>query len=154
MTTPSLGERLRDLVCATPDCIRALEREANEKGLCAERDLQLVRDFFYRASTEFATAILAGVAPRPLMIGNGQNDKLAAVLHTYRWKDGYDIRGASHPLHGIWTPFQAWCDANDLRPCLTSACDGAARERWYLLSVSPSAQPVPLPPPATPVQVR
>lgn len=112
--------------------------KASDKGQCAERDLQLARDFFHQASTQFASEILAGVQPRPLVIGNGQNDKLATVLHTYRWKEGYDIRDATHPYNGVWRPFQAWCDANDLVAHLSCQRDSAGKERWYVMTVSPA----------------
>lgn len=138
MSRPSLGKMLKDMECNTPECLAELERQASGKGQCAEKDLQLARDFFYQASTEFANAILAGIEPRALVLGNGHHDKLATVLQTYRWKEGYDIRNATHPYHGVWKPFQAWCDANDLQVHLICQRDASARERWYTLNVTPA----------------
>lgn len=138
MSKSSLGQLLKDMQCDTPECVAELERQASGKGLCAEKDLQLARDFFYQASTEFSNAILAGLQPRPLLIGNGHHDRLAAVLHTYRWKEGYDIRDATHPYHGIWQPFQAWCHGNDLQVHLACQRDDGGKERWYALTVTPA----------------
>jgi hypothetical protein len=138
MTTPSLGRLLQAQQCETEDCLKELERQASGKGQCAEKDLQLVRDFFHQASTSFASSILAGVAPRPVILGNGKNDKVAAILQTYRWKEGYDIRDATHPYNGVWQPFQHWCDASDLRPSFSCRRDDAGKEKWYTLSVAPA----------------
>lgn len=140
MSKSSLGRLLKDMECNTPECVQALERQASDKGLCAEKDLQLARDFFHHASTQFASEILAGLPPRPLVIGNGQNDKLATILQTYRWKEGYDLRDATHPYNGVWKPFQAWCDANDLQPHLSCRRDAGGKERWYILTVTVAEQ--------------
>jgi len=138
MTTPSLGLLLQAQQCETEECLKTLELQASGKGLCAEKDLQLVRDFFHLASTSFAGCILAGVAPRALVVGNGQNDKVAAILQTYRWKEGYDIRDATHPYHGVWQPFQRWCDNSDLQAMLSCQRDAGGKEKWYLLTVNPA----------------
>ncbi|GJI89530.1 MULTISPECIES: hypothetical protein [Duganella] len=138
MTTPSLGRLLRAQQCETADCVKELERQASGKGPCAQQDLQLVRDFFHQASTGFAGCILAGLSPLPLAIGNGQHDKIAAILHTYRWKEGYDIRDATHPYHGVWQPFQRWCDSSELRPEFSCHRDPGGKEKWYTLTVRPA----------------
>lgn len=137
--TPSLGQRLRGQVRARADCELALEQRAASLGPSAQQDLALVRAFFQRAAIDFSSAILAGVPPPVLAIGHGRNDEVAAILQTYRWREDEDIRCASHPYHGLWRPFLAWCVANDLQPGIACRRDAAGRERWFTLSIRPTA---------------
>lgn len=137
MTTPTLGRRMREQARATFECEQALERKAATLGPCAQMDLLLVREFFQRACVDFASAILAGIAPPVIAIGNGSNEKIAAILQTYRWKDGEDIRTPTHPYHGLWRPFLAWCTANELEPGFACKRDAAGKERWFTLAVRP-----------------
>ena len=138
MSTPSLGRMLKALACTTPECLQKLERQAADKGQCAERDLQTLRDFFHHVSVEAAASIIAGLAPLPVVLGNGQHDKIAALLQTYRWKEGYDLRDPTHPYNGVWRPFQAWCDASELQVHIACQRDGAGKEKWYTLSMLPA----------------
>lgn len=135
MTLPSLGQRMREQARATFDCEQALERKAATLGPCAQMDLILVRAFFQQACVDFASAILAGIAPPVIAIGNGRNDKVAAILQTYRWNDNHDIRTPDHPYHGLWRPFLAWCTANELEPGFACKRDASGKERWYALAV-------------------
>lgn len=135
---PSLGQRLRAQVRATADCELALEQRAASLGLCAQKDLALVRAFFQKAAVDFASAILAGVPPPVIAIGHVANDQVAAILQTYRWREDEDIRCASHPYHGLWRPFQAWCVANGLQPGIACRRDASGKERWFTLSIRPA----------------
>jgi hypothetical protein len=137
-TTPTLGMLLQAQACDTEDCVRALERQAALRGQCAEKDLQLVRAFFHDASTGFSSSILARLAPPVVEIGNGHHDKLATVLQTYRWKDDYDIRTASHPYNGVWQPFERWCADNELEAVITRHHDASGKETWFTLGVVPA----------------
>jgi hypothetical protein len=111
MVAPSLGEMLRaQAACEKAKCLRELEQQAAERGVCAERDLQLVKDFFHQAVTQFASSILARAEVRPLVLGNGHNAKVAAILQSFRWRGDKDIRHSDHPYHAVWRPFQTWCD--------------------------------------------
>lgn len=72
-----------------------------------------------------------------MVLGNGANLKVASIIQTYRWKTGKDIRDPGHPYHAVWTPFETWCDENDLRPEIEVRIDRTRREQWYALTVSP-----------------
>lgn len=134
---PSLGQRLRAQSHATADCELALEQRAGTLGACAQKDLAVVRSFFQQAAIDVASAILADVAPPVIVIGNGRNEQVAAILQTYRWREDEDIRCASHPYHGLWRPFLAWCTAHDLQPGIACRRDPAGKERWFTLAVRP-----------------
>jgi hypothetical protein len=139
MSTLSLGEMLRvQEACEKARCLVDLEEQASAKGPCAEHDLQLVRDFFHQAETRFTSAILARVEVKPEVLGHGQNAAVAAILQTFRWNETYNISDASHPYHGVWKPFLAWCAENDLRPEIRARQNAAGKERWYVLTVGPA----------------
>ncbi|MFC4527047.1 hypothetical protein ISN76_10110 [Dyella halodurans] len=110
-----------------------LHRRAHAKGPCAVEDLTLIELFFRDAALSFATAILSGVLPRPISIGRGCHEKVAATLQTFRWKSDFDVRSAEHPYHPIWQNFASWCQASGLEPKL----DGTpgAKEPAYVLFV-------------------
>jgi hypothetical protein len=142
MVAPSLGEMLRAQAGREKaKCLRDLEQKAAEKGACGERDLQLVKDFFHQAMTHFASSILARVEVRPLVLGNGNNAKVAAILQTFRWKADKDIRNSDHPYHAVWTRFQTWCDENDLNPEIEPRRD--RNEQWHIVTVSPVISELP-----------
>ncbi|MGC1550085.1 MAG: hypothetical protein WA777_16300 [Rhodanobacter sp.] len=138
MSNPSLGDILRVREAAiTASCLVELEKQAAEKGPCAVADLQLVKDFFHEAMTQFTNSILGHIEIRPLLLGKGKNEKVASILQTFRWKGSFDIRDSSHPYHAVWVPFQAWCDENGLRPeigvnCMYTVGGG---EQWHALTV-------------------
>lgn len=138
MNTPTLGMLLQAQACDTEDCVRALEQQAALRGQCAEKDLQLVRAFFHDAAASFASSIMAKLAPPVIEIGHGQHDKLATIIQTYRWNEGYDIRSAGHPYHGVWQPFARWCADNEIEAVLTCRHDAAGKEKWYTLGVVPA----------------
>lgn len=140
MSTPSLGMLLQAQTCATEECVQALERRAAMQGACAQADLELVRRFFHQASIDFAGAIQAGLAPPVLVIGNGQNDKLAAILQTYRWNGEYDVGAAEHPYNGAWQPFRNWCEANELQPELVCHRQSGGAQKWVTLAVRPGGR--------------
>jgi len=137
IASPSLGQRLQAQARATADCELALEQRAAGLGPCAQKDLALVRAFFHQAAIDFSGAILAGVTPPVIAIGNGCNEQVGAILQTYRWREDEDIRCASHPYHGVWRPFVSWCLANDLQPGIACRRDAAGKERWYTLAIRP-----------------
>jgi hypothetical protein len=135
---PSLGEMLRaQEACEKAHCLQELEQKASAKGLCAERDLQLVKDFFHQAVTQFTNCILARVELKPLYLGDGQNATVSQILQTFRWKLGKDIRDPAHPYHAVWTPFQTWCDENELSPVIEERRKG--KEYCYALKVRSKA---------------
>jgi hypothetical protein len=139
MLTPSLGELLRlQCSCERPHCLVELEQRAAETSLCAERDLASVKDFFHQAMTQFTTCILSRVDVLPMVLGNGHNTKVASILQTFRWKWDKDIRHSEHPYHGVWTPFQAWCEENDLHPEIAVRRNSTGKEQWHALTVIPS----------------
>jgi hypothetical protein len=139
MSTLSLGEMLRvQEACEKARCLVDLEQQASLKGPCAEHDLQLVQDFFHQAETRFTSSILARVDVRPQVLGHGQNTAVAAILQTFRWTETYNIGDPDHPYHGVWKPFLAWCDENDLRPEIKKLHNAAGKEHWYVLTVSPA----------------
>jgi hypothetical protein len=113
-----------------------LYRRTRDKGPCAVEDLTLVELFFRDAALSFATAILSGVLPRPISIGRGCHEKVAATLQTFRWKSGFDVRSAEHPYHPVWQDFVSWCQASGLEATL----DGTpgAKEPVYVLSIKPN----------------
>ena len=136
MQSPSLGESLAMLKSmATPEGAAELRRIATAKGPCAVEDLTLVELFFRDAALAFTAAIIAGLLPRPISIGRGCNERVAATLQTFRWKNGFDIRTPEHPYHGLWSDFAAWCRRHDLAATL----DGAqgAKEPMFHVSVRP-----------------
>ena len=137
MTTfPSLGElmRARD-ACDTPECLRELERKAAQLGDCAERDLVQVQDFFHDALVQFTNCIVARTDVRPVVLGHNQNVAVAAILKSFRWKGGADIRDESHPYNAVWKTFQTWCDENELEPRLEEHRDQNGKEIWHTLTV-------------------
>lgn len=139
MTERSLGALLRaQTECAQSGCLRELEQAAARKGICAERDLQVVKDFFHRAITQFTTDILARTDLRPMLLGNGQNDAASAILQTYRWKRENGMAQASHPYHAAWLAFTRWCTDNELEPVLDYHCDGLGKLSWHQLTVRPA----------------
>jgi len=139
MPTPSLGDILRTQICQQKaHCLVELEQQTAQKGLCAERDLQAVKDFFHQAITQFTTDILARIEVRPLMLGNGHHEAVAAILQTYRWKRDNGIAQAAHPYHAVWQTFRTWCMANDLHPEIDYHCDGIGKKSWHQLSVKPA----------------
>jgi hypothetical protein len=138
MTTPSLGMRLLAQARATVDYELALEHRAASLGACAQQDLALVRAFFQQAAIDFSCAILAGVTPPVIAIGHGRNEQVAAILQTYRWKEGEDVRCSSHTYHALWLRFLDWCVANDLQPGIACRRDAGGKERWFTLSVRPA----------------
>jgi len=139
MSNPSLGELLHTQLSAKKAlCPLELERNAAQKGLCAERDLQEVKNFFHQAITQFTTDILARIEVRPRLLGNGQNEAVATILQTYRWKRDNGIQQASHPYHAIWQNFANWCAENDLEPELAYRCDGIGKVSWHELTVKPA----------------
>ena len=141
MSTPSLGEILRDEVIGKKvSCLLELEQQAAANGVCAQRDLEVVQNFFHDAVTKFTSSILARIEIKPITIGNGQNEAIAAILQTYRWKHENGISQTSHPYHAVWRAFSAWCDKNDLHPEIGCRGDGAGKQCWYVLKVSPKPQ--------------
>jgi hypothetical protein len=141
MPSPSLGQILRtEVIGKKPQCLLELERQAAEKGPCAQRDLQLVEDFFHQAIAQFTNAILARIEIKPLILGNGYHDAVASVLHTYRWKRENGIAQATHPYHAVWQSFETWCRENDLYPRIDYQCDCAGKQSWHVLSVGPAPQ--------------
>jgi hypothetical protein len=147
MTNPSLGEILGTQISdKKAHCLLELEQHTAQKGLCAERDLQVVKDFFHRAITQFTTDILARIEVKPLMLGNGHHEAVAAILQSYRWKRENGIGQPTHPYHALWQTFQAWCSENDLQPQIEYYCDGIGKQSWHQLSVKPALwqhQPAP-----------
>jgi hypothetical protein len=138
MSTPSLGEILRTEVAGKKaSCLLQLEQQAAEKGICAERDLQVVKDFFHMAMTQFTSSILARIEVKPMIIGNGHSEAVAAVLQTYRWKRENGISQPSHPYHAVWVIFAAWCAENELHPQIDYCCDCVGKQSWHVLTVSP-----------------
>lgn len=139
MSNPSLGEILGTQICGKKaDCLLELEQHMAQKGLCAERDLQAVKDFFHRAIRQFTTDILARIEIKPLLLGNGHNETVATILQTYRWKRENGIGQPSHLYYAVWQEFQAWCTANDLQPEIEFHCDGIGKQSWHQLSVKPA----------------
>lgn len=142
MPNPSLGELLRTQISdKKAHCLLELEQQCAKKGLCAERDLLAVKDFFHDAMTQFTTDILAGVEVQPLMLGHGHHEAVAAILQTYRWKRENGISQPAHPYHAVWQSFQAWCADNDLAPELEYHCDAMGKQAWHQLSVKPALPP-------------
>jgi hypothetical protein len=140
MTNPSLGDILRAREASKKAaCLVELERKAQEKGPCAVVDLQYIKDFFHTAITEFTNAILAGIDIRPIALGKGNNEKVATILQTFRWKDGYDIRAPAHPYHAVWVPFETWCQENGLAAEIGACVDVATREPLKTISVKAAA---------------
>jgi hypothetical protein len=93
--------RARD-ACDTPECLRELERKAAQLGDCAERDLLQVQDFFHDALVQFTNCIVARTEVRPVVLGRNQNVAVAAILKSFRWKGGADIREESHSYNAVW----------------------------------------------------
>jgi hypothetical protein len=86
MSTPSLGEILRDEVLGKKaSCLLELEQQVAAKGVCAQRDLEEVQNFFHQAITQFTNSILARIEIKPLTLGNGQNEAATAILQTREW---------------------------------------------------------------------
>jgi hypothetical protein len=138
MSTPSLGEILRDEVLGKKaGCLLELEQQVAAKGVCAQRDLEEVQNFFHQAITQFTNSILARIEIKPLTLGNGQNEAASAILQTYRWKHENGISQPSHPYHAVWWSFAAWCDQNDLHPEIEYRVDCSGKQYWYVLKVSP-----------------
>jgi len=119
--------------------MQELEQNAARKGVCAERDLQTVKDFFHRAITQFTTDILAHTDLRPVLLGNGQNDSVLAILQSYRWKNDNGMAQPTHPYHAAWLAFALWCEDNELEPVLAYRCDGLGKLSWHELTVRPLA---------------
>lgn len=144
MSSPSLGEILRtEINDKKANCLLELEQHAAHKGVCAERDLRAVKDFFHDAIAQFTTDILARIEVKPILLGNGHHDAVAAILQSYRWKRGNCISQPAHPYHAIWQNFQAWCVDNELRPEIEYQCDATGKQSWHQLSVKPALQPEP-----------
>lgn len=137
MLSPSLGESLAMLEAkAAPEGSAELRKLAMAKGPCAVEDLTLVELFFRDAALAFATAITAGLLPRPVAMGRGCNERVAATLQTFRWKSGFDIRSPEHPYHALWSDFAAWCRHHGLEPTLD--CTQSAKEAVFYVSVRPA----------------
>jgi hypothetical protein len=140
MSTPSLGEILRtEVVGRKASCLLELEQQAAEKGLCAQRDLQTVKDFFHQAVTQFTSSILARIEIEPLILGNGHNEAVAAILQSYRWKRENGISQPTHPYHAVWQSFETWCSENELYPEIEYRCDCVGKQSWHVLMVSPAS---------------
>ena len=134
--TTTLGAMLRVTErCAKADCMRDLERLADEQGPCAQKDLRQVMEFFDTVKTQFTTRILAGAEIKPVQLGAGQNVTIAMILQTFRWDPAYDIRNPAHPYHAAWKTFAAWCEENELLPELRKYHDAKGKEHWFELSV-------------------
>lgn len=137
MANESLGTLLANHARRTkPAAFVEMEQSAANKGACACEDFKRVMDFFYDAMLEFSATILAGIDIRPAILGNGQNPKVAAILQTFRWKGGYDMRNSDHPYHGAWVLFDAWCREHDLVPHIDCQRGAAASEPWHRIFVS------------------
>jgi len=119
-----------------PSAFVEKEQFAANKGRCACEDFKRVTDFFHSAILEFSGAIIAGIDIRPAILGNGQNAKVAAILQTFRWKGGYDMRDPEHPYHGAWALFDAWCHDHDLVAHIDCQRGPAASEPWHRVFVS------------------
>ena len=91
------------------------------------------------AITEFTNSILAGIEIRPIALGKGNQEKVAAILQTFRWKDGYDIRSPTHPYHAVWVPFETWCHENGLVPEIGACTDVATKEPLKTITVRAAA---------------
>jgi hypothetical protein len=113
----------------------SLRQRAREKGPCALEDLTLIELFFRDATLSFSTAILSGVLPRPISIGRGCHEKVAATLQTFRWRADFDIRSLEHPYHAVWQDFSRWCHASGLEATLTGT--PGAKDPMYALFVQP-----------------
>lgn len=139
MSNESLGARLAALQAkGLPDELRALQQQARTHSPCATEDLTRVMDFFLDAMARFATAIAAGVPVRPVILGNGCNEKVASILQTFRWKHGYCMSEPGHPYHAVWGMFAAWCADHELAPAVERHCDEVRNEPWHTITVRPA----------------
>lgn len=143
MPALTLGERLKQINQKTEAETKAEKlREEAEANAAAREKLNKVTQFFDHLKSAAEASILAGKAPKPVLLGKLSTpfSEAGSILETFRasGNEGELVRRIkAGPYEHLYQEFENWLQANSLTVKITYTWDSGGMDSWFIFEVQP-----------------